>query len=290
MPGTIANQGTIARHACVISIAVVACGYPRPERIGEARETDAGEADARGADVPATDSGAVATCVPSPASVRARWRGENNANDDTGKFNGTLVGNVGSGAGRHGHAFVLNGTDLIKADPGDLLWPTGSFSLELWVKTFGPAGYFVEKYDHGGTATGGGQSVYHLLMNPNGTPQFEVRTAADSQASIGAPSNLINDGEWHHLVGVHDDDQGLHQLYVDGSLANQISISGNFTTPLENSDGASDPLTIGAGTVDNSATQRFWITGSIDEVAYYDAALSADEIAAIYAAPDGICH
>jgi hypothetical protein len=57
-----------------------------------------------------------------------------------------------------------------------------------------------------------------------------------------------------------------------------------------NADGEADPITIGAGTVGGTGTNSSHFAGAIDDVSYYATALSANEVAAIYAAPDGECH
>src|SRR5437764_1334327 len=100
-----------------------------------------------------------ATCAPAPAGLAARWRGENNANDDQGLFNGTVNGNIAYTPGKHGSAFLLDGsTAYITADDGDTLWPTGSFSIEGWIKTGSAPAAAVAvwiKYGCGGTACDG---------------------------------------------------------------------------------------------------------------------------------------
>jgi hypothetical protein len=79
---------------------------------------DAGALDASGLDA--------STCAPTPASLAARWSGENNTNDDKGRFNATSHGQLGYTQGRFGSAFLLDGTTAyITADNGDVLWPTG---------------------------------------------------------------------------------------------------------------------------------------------------------------------
>ncbi len=79
----------------------------------------------------------------------------------------------------------------------------------------------------------------------------------------------LKDGEPHHVVATYDSSSGLKAIYIDGTL--------RFSTNL----GASNSITSGGGagaSIGNKpANEPF--TGVIDEVAFYNAALSASEIA-----------
>jgi hypothetical protein len=264
---------------------VSACGYPRPERI-----TDAG-ADA--------SDGAPSTCVTSPANLRARWRGDSNTRDDTATFDGSPMGSLMYTSGHHGQAFMFNGVNsLVTADPNDTLWPTGSFSIEAWVKTSvsAPATKtlsFIQKYDCADPGCGAvAQPFWALEIDDSGHALFSIRVSAGAGSPV-AGTSLINDGAWHHLVGVRDNG-GLSQLlYVDGNLASEIQpLGGSFLAAMTNGDGMSDPVTIGARRGRTGALTMSYvdfIPAEIDEVAYYESAISAAQVAAIYAAPDGIC-
>jgi hypothetical protein len=270
---------------------VGACGYPRPERI---TGSDAG-ADA--SDSAPQDS---AMCVASPANLRARWRAEGNVRDDTANFDGMPVGNLMYTAGRHGRAFKFNGVDsLVTADPTDSLWPVGSFSIEAWVKTTVPAPAtgttisFVQKYDCADPGCGTVAQPFWLLdLDSAGHALFDIRVSAGG-GSPATGTTTINDGAWHHLVGVRDNGADAELLYVDGNLESQIqSLGGSFLAAMTNGDGMSDPITIGGRRAHTGSTMMAYtayIAAEIDEVAYYESAISAEQVAAIYAAPDGIC-
>jgi hypothetical protein len=277
------GSGNRPGSICLIGALVGACGYPRPARV---------TGDAPGDDAPWIDSTDGPTCVTSPPSTRARWRGDGNLNDDTGSYDAS----VGSGAisyvaGKHGQAFKLNGSTVLIADANDQLWQSGSFSLELWVKTGATTGVLVDKYDKGGVDTGANNSDYQLRLDTSGsgTPTFEVRGATGNFCIFGAP-NVINDNAWHHLVGVRDLPGAQCLLYVDGQFAASEPRPGQDLS-TSNGDSKSDPVTMGGAQATGAAgyNSNSYLNGYLDEVAYYDDALSAEEIAAIYAAPDGIC-
>ncbi len=245
---------------------------------------------------PAPDSGVAApdapSCVPSPAALRARWRADMTTTDDLGVFDGTLSGG-GYTPGRHGSAFVFDGIDdRVTADPADLLWPMGSFSLEAWVKTtMTPANFamIVNKYGCGG-ASGCDGADYEFYINSTGRPVFSFRVHGSPIRSLTGSLHVVNDGQWHHLVGVRDIAAKQQLFYIDGEIAVTAPIDGIDLAPLLNIDGQPDPVTIGA-TQNNGADNYIGhLAGAVDEVAIYASAISAAEIAALHTARDGICR
>lgn len=218
-----------------------------------------------------------------------------NANDDTGAHDGNLVSGQYTPAGRHGAAFLFDGSQSIfTADMQDTLWPSGSFSIEAWVNaTTTPVSFVrvVEKYGCAG-AVGCDNSDYALLISPNGNPQFQYRTAPSGTnqplVEIASLTNVV-DGKWHHLVGVRDVHMAEQRLYVDGALAVTKPLGSSDLVALANLDGKPDPLTIGAGRISDQDTLGYFFRGAVDEVAIYFNALDDAEVAAIYDARDGIC-
>ena len=251
---------------------------------------DATPADAGGVDVATLDA---ARCVPSPASLRARWRGEGDAAEVTGVYPGSAVGGVGYAAGRHGTGFVFDGfDDAITADPADQLWPVGSFSVEAWVKltALEPGVMYapiVGKYDCGG-ADRCGASHWYIYVTGAGFPYFEIRVPGTTVASATATTTAVVDGAWHHLVGVRDVAQRQLALYVDGAIAVAVPLDGDFLGAMTD-DGAPDPVTIGAVRGSGTNALSFDFAGAIDDPAYYIEALTPAQIAAAAAAPDGYC-
>jgi hypothetical protein len=78
----------------------------------------------------------------------------------------------------------------------------------------------------------------------------------------------VNDGQWHHVVGVFDGSQIY--LYVDGRLDISSNASGNISVNDQ-------PVYIGENA---EISERFW-NGLIDDVRIYNYALSESEIKAI---------
>ncbi len=92
----------------------------------------------------------------------------------------------------------------------------------------------------------------------------------------GPSTTLVNDGQWHQLVGVcaYDSTNSVRdlQIYVDGALENSGSV-GSFV---------SNSVPFLAGGICPNGTPENFYRGLIDEVRLYFRALSATEIQTIY--------
>ena len=82
----------------------------------------------------------------------------------------------------------------------------------------------------------------------------------------------LTDGRPHHIVATYDSFTGRKAIYVDGRLR----FSHKFPVGTLILNGGPTPATIG------NFNNREPFTGTIDEVAYYDFALSPDEVSAHY--------
>ena len=100
-------------------------------------------------------------------------------------------------------------------------------------------------------------------------------------------TNLVTDGKWHHLVGVCDEGNGASYLYVDGVLqATAFGMqAGKSVADPGNGDPLADLVNIGARAASSSAstlTDQF--VGAIQEVALYNYAMTAAQVANDFAA------
>jgi hypothetical protein len=276
-----------ASSCLFVVVVVVGCGSVK------AVDVDGGSVDASsGADASIDAEPRGPTCYPAPAGLAARWRGEDDAKDHQGLFDGTAHGSVAYTPGRHGSAFLLDGTSAyVTADSGDVLWPTGSFSVEAWVKasTITEGSTVFVKYGCGGSSCD--FNVWELAVDAAGHPAFNFRKDKSPTGQISLTDSLhdVIDGHWHHLVGVRDVALAQLRLYVDGKVAVTNPISGLDLEAMGNSDGLPDPVTIGAIEQYQTATFLRMFAGAVDDAAYYTSALGDAQVAAIYAAPDGEC-
>lgn len=172
-----------------------------------------------------------------------------------------------------GGCMTFSGSNYLTAT-GDFNPGTGPFSMEMWVKTTavgnskalmnmwtGAGGEDVIMFDIGPSAFGSCSVV-------TGGVNFIVRDGGTEFCAESA--SAINDGNWHHVVGVRNGD--VISIYVDGTLgSNQTGLSGRDISP------PATALNIGGG-------NGFWMTAAtIDEVRVYPLALSTGQIAQNYA-------
>jgi hypothetical protein len=201
----------------------------------------------------------------------AYWRlGETSgttAVDAIGGNNGTITGGVTlnqAGAISGGDtAMVFNGTTgYISVPSSAAITPTGSFTVETWVKTLTATEVpLVEKFDAGNAGFmfslnnfGGGN--YYALWVGNGW--------------VEGPG-VVADGQWHHLVGVWNGT--TVSLYLDGAVRRSIAPTG-----------VNLPATTHALEIARRYDISVYSNASLDEVAFYSTALTAPQIAAHYAA------
>ena len=268
---------------------VAACG-------GISASPDAGEPTPDAAP-PKPDAGPVAdaphapVCVQPPTGLTAWWRGENNARDEIGTNQGTVNGGITFGAAEVGRGFVFDGSDdYVSVFHQGALYPTGSFAIEAWV-TAPHRGTLLEMYECGGVACDDSNpSLLMLRINDDRKVELTVRdnNAADGGQLLVSLAGL-SDGASHHVVAVRDLIQNALKVYVDGERDVAVPLNDSGSGPLTAS-GDDDPLTIGAGIGASTTAPSDYFQGVIDELSFYLAPLSDEQVAALYAAgPAGKC-
>jgi hypothetical protein len=100
---------------------------------------------------------------------------------------------------------------------------------------------------------------------------FSIRDS-DAVQSIATSEEAINDAQWHHVVGVRDGTTNQTVVYVDGTAGSPDTVT--FTGSLS----TSAALNIGWFNVD----PYYWTTGTLDEIAIYNRALTVDEVTGHY--------
>lgn len=144
------------------------------------------------------------------------------------------------------------------------------FSVEYWVN--GPA-----NQTDGSTMVGKGNGNsgvattfwQFLFETSGGSFDFHIENSSGTGADAVAPG-LGPDGTWHYIVGTYDG--ATMTLYVDGSpvASNGGPTGGPSVTPV--------PMSIGAGRSGVTPVYDQPFTGSIDEVAVYNFALSSAQV------------
>ena len=184
-----------------------------------------------------------------------------------GTNHGRIQGGLRWAEGKYGKALEFDGEGYVTVNHEDF-FNSANFSICAWTK-------LKNTYD------------YHYIVWKNG-PEFpdvgpgrriDIWVETDGSVNVmwhdkdgiyeerlyGKKS--IADDKWHHVVEVYDGES--IRLYIDGSLDAQQKPSGKL--PLNK-----EPLWIGARPGGVAAT------GIIDEVRFYDRALSEDQIKALF--------
>ncbi len=195
------------------------------------------------------------------------YKGEGTAVDSASGHNGTLQGGVTFVPGQVGQAFGFNGAAYVRVAATsalESLTPT----LEAWVKATAPGAY---RYIASKGANGNVAASYALYTGASGGLFFYVYNGAGAVALSPGAGPGIWDGQWHHVAGTYDG--SAVRLFVDGAQV------GN---------GTPTNLRIGYGL---PTTNDFFIgayngiapfPGAVDEVKFYNRALTATEVQASY--------
>ena len=183
----------------------------------------------------------------------------------TGAADGTAVDFEGSSA------FTLSAW-VLRDTASNAFAPTHAPIVWQGATTAGPFGFFM-------TATGVG---------------FQISLGAPTAAFQVVSTNELDDGSWHHLVGVFDGTD--LRLYIDGVLDSTDPLTGAPATPtvagyadgygigfgdfMDSDTGTAPGVRSGDVITDTLFGERFY--GSLDDVAMYSSALSATEINGMY--------
>jgi hypothetical protein len=211
---------------------------------------------------------AAVPCAPPPAGLVAWWPGDTGANDIIGGDNGTLMGGATIAPGLVNGAFDLTLGGYVSVPDAPALDPTNAISVEAWINTQGQLSSYDTILRKSG-ANGSPIQGYSLEFDGPGVVGFWVYT--DEGGWQGTAGGSVTPNEWIHLAGTYDGT--TLRLYENGVLASSQPVTGRILP-------STYPLNIGRDPVE---TNRLF-NGFIDEVSFYNRALAASEIAAIYQA------
>ena len=171
--------------------------------------------------------------------------------------------------GQANKAMSFDGNDYIDCGNDESLnFGTGDFSTSLWVKSNGhedKGSKFNMILSKGAIVDDGHIPGYAISIYKDDKPLFQVNNAENTCAK---GDNMINDGLYHHLVGVKN---GTNlKLYVDNVLSNIQGTQNNSCSNI-------DIFLIGKSLYSNRE-----FNGSIDDVRIYNRALSQEEITLLY--------
>jgi hypothetical protein len=203
--------------------------------------------------------------------------GATTASDSAGSNTGMLspAGASIDGNGISGNTLTLGANGFVNM--GKVLqFPAGPFSISAWIMTTSPtACSLIVSTNMSGTDSG-----YILGANACGTKLgkanqafFNLNGNAESAATPLSTRN-INDGSWHHIVGVYDSGSGNMFVYVDGVPASKP------IPPITPNYDPNNAFVIGGEMSGNQPFGSF--NGSIDEVQIYNGVLSQADVTDLF--------
>jgi len=166
--------------------------------------------------------------------------------------------------GKFGKGMEFDGTDdMVVVPDSDAFEFDDDFTLAVWINTEAAPGSPPSIITKGYHDTSNTKPWYLLYYRPAGTMTMYLRSLAD-QNSVADGTTVINDGEWHHVIGMKAGDEV--KVYIDGKEDASVPLGG------KDKYGESDyPL------VFMTHYDRF-LAGVIDEVAIFKRALKENEI------------
>ncbi|MBI4661362.1 MAG: carbohydrate-binding protein, partial [Verrucomicrobia bacterium] len=197
---------------------------------------------------------AAAPCVPAPSGLVSWWPGEDAAQDWAGFNHGIVRKGVSFTPGMVGRAFSFDGVDdYIEMRTSGMNVRTGDFAIEGWVKTTAKVQFhpIVEFEFHAPSLSIDGADGILRLSPATGT-------------TVGG----FNDGQFHHFAVARQN--GVVTYYKDGAAIGTAPYAGDINQ---------NRFFIGTLNLPNAVFQ-----GVLDEISFYNRALSASEIQQIFAA------
>jgi prepilin-type N-terminal cleavage/methylation domain-containing protein len=194
-------------------------------------------------------------------------------NNATGSWQGTL-GNQWSTTARVGpYAGNFDGTDnYVKVPPESWFYPTTALTVSVWFQQTSST------YGGALAAPYGGGTYNWALSTISNAPYPTLSTDGSSQnfyCLCSSPTWTIN--AWHNLTMVYSGIPQTLQFYLDGTPRTYSgTIHGSVPSSLYGGP-YTEPLAIGGPTDGND------FTGLLDDVRIYNRALTAAQIAALYA-------
>jgi hypothetical protein len=218
------------------------------------------------------NNGAGSTAASIPTGLIGYWPFDGTPADASGGGHDlNLVNGAGFAAGLFGQSLDLHYGEYATRPASEPFFDFAGqpFSLQAWIKmTPGDEKGAVILAKH----ESGHLNGYFLFANKHNPNQGQLDKAgfyASSPIGNDAISTTrVNDGRWHQIVGVYTP-SGNSQIYVDGALEASQTAQQVFNNLV--------PLTVGA--LPNGS---LFFVGQIDEVAVWNQALSATDIASLY--------
>jgi lysophospholipase L1-like esterase len=218
----------------------------------------------------------VAAAPACPAEMSHYWKLDETGGppyiDYYGDNDATCTNCPDTATGIVGNAQSFNGTDDEVQLPDDDTFDWGmddSFTMQFWMNTSASqsGNRVILGRDDGPTSL-----HWWIGFDSNRKVRFQLQDTNGNGQYIGGSGPSLNDGEWHLITAVRDDAAGMNRVYVDATVID--SASHNYTA------GFAESVPANLGYIQLSDNYRY--QGLVDEVAFYDKALTRAEIESHY--------
>jgi len=157
---------------------------------------------------------------------------------------------------------------------GETNFDSTAGTIMLWMRSSGvadPSGNPATLFDRlSGTGNGNGVVV---AQDPDGTVLFQIGSGTSAVAAISSIANTLSNNHWHQVAVVYDQSGSTPSaIYIDGQPDSSLYLS-PWTWPV------GQELELGLSH-DTNSWQAF--NGLMDDVRFYNRALSATEISSAY--------
>jgi hypothetical protein len=207
---------------------------------------------------------------------------------------GSGGGGGGGGGGWNGNTYSLSldGLDdyVEVADSDDFSFGDGSsnsaFSYSFWVRVERSSTNVFQHLISKGSSSNSEYLIQAMPPNSYGlnanSIYFALYPGSTSGAVVESPASSISLNTWHHVVCTADGtgNRSGMKIYIDG-VSQTLRTSGQSSITMDN---YTDPLRFGARS--SNTTPNSYLQGKMDEVAFFNSALSASQITNIYRGED----
>jgi len=221
-----------------------------------------------------TTSGGTKKPAPSPPGSIGWWRAEGSARDSAGRHHGKLLNGASFARGKVGRAFSFNGTtQCVEIAYSPSLVPS-NYTIAAWVKPLAQVSDSISQDVIFGQSYG-----YCQLLARTGDTGVRVAFAFGISHYTffeATGTGEIPIGKFSHLVGTWDGT--TLRLYINGVLNAE-------TTPGESPVDSGCPFFIGGFYSPEEKDCNYvgqFFHGLIDEVSYFNRALSEAEVESLY--------
>lgn len=203
-----------------------------------------------------------------PNGLISYWKLDGNSTDELAVGNGTDTAiTYSAGNAKLGQGAGFNGSTSKVVLPNIAAYKPTNFTIAAWIRTTG-SGYqeIFESYNQAGSPAG----FEYRLTGGN----IELVVGNGGSYTILTTSSLnLNNGVWNHVLCTYDGATVRH--YVNGVASTSGTHAAGVAYAVDNR------VRIGVNNY-SGGTEVYWFNGAIDEVGFWNRALSAADVAELY--------